>query len=427
MLLQDQTQGAYEALKEEAFKTRVLLLHPNSKYRTILLAMLINDPQVNTFYYSMGPDDVDLKSFIESLTHDLANQHATFGRHLNMLPQQVYDNVKENMDMIIDSFAKELSELSDAPFLFVLDEYDRCDRADDIHHFINQSTDHIPTNCSVIVNSRTLPRLPWLAMISKNQATLLLDDNIIQENFYNTQGEGAFDLEVFALGPSYVLHQGNQIESWEGHLPRLLFFFTLDKPTVTRSEICGAFWPDLDTDQAVNVFHVTKRRLHKALGIDVLVHEESHYRINPAFNVYYDVLDFVESLMRGRNNSDQASLDAWQHATKLYRGPFLQGHNDTWVDERKVAFRAGYLEALTQMAQAWISQNNKELALKLYHQALDADFKREDVHRNLMKLYTDLGRRSEAVAHYQQLDKSFKEQGIEISSETVQVYNDLKN
>ena len=53
---------------------------------------------------------------------------------------------------------------------------------------------------------------------------------------------------------------------------------------VTRADICQAFWPELPLDQAVNVFHVTKRRLHKALGFDVLVHEGGHYRVNPALN-----------------------------------------------------------------------------------------------------------------------------------------------
>src|SRR4029077_14782627 len=93
-------------------------------------------------------------------------------------------------------------------------------------------------------------------------------------DFYNNQTESNARVEIFGLGPGTVMLDSEPIDSWEGHLPRLLFFFALDRPVVTRSEICQAFWPELNTDQAVNVFHVTKRRLHKALdplGVAVVV------------------------------------------------------------------------------------------------------------------------------------------------------------
>lgn len=425
MQLHERIQSAYSALTEQAYNTPVLLLHPRSKYRSVLVAKLIQDDNATTFYYALSPDDKNLRTFIESLSHEMINQHPTFGRHLNQLSAKVYDNVEANFSQILHKFAQELAELSDKPYLFVFDEYDRSDDADDIHRFVEQLADILPENCHLILNSRNLPRLPWVGMVAKKRAALLLDEHIIEDNFYGNRREGTFDLEVFALGPGYVDLKGKRVESWEGHLPRLLFFFALDKPIVTRSEICNAFWPDLEIDQAVNVFHVTKRRLHKALGVDVLVHQESYYSINPEMNVYYDVLDFVETLVKGRNPNNPNPFEAWQHAAKLYRGPFLQGHNDSWIEERRVAFRAGYLEALTAMAESWVEKDRKELALKLYRQALDEDFKREEIHRELMNLYAELGRRSEAVAHYQDLEKQFNDAGIKISAETAKLYKQI--
>jgi DNA-binding SARP family transcriptional activator len=425
MALNERINAAYAALLEQLERANVLLLHPRSKYRSVLLAMLVNDDDVKTYYYALAPDDINLPAFIQSITHDLANQHPTFGRHLNMMSKEVFADMEKHVDVVLQNFVAELSELSDEPYMLIFDEYDRSDAADDIHRFVEHLADYLPANCRLIINSRTLPRLPWVSMVAKKQAALLLDDHLIEEDFYENKRDQAYDLEVFALGPGYVIHKGTEIHSWEGHLPRLLFFFTLDKPIVTRSEICNAFWPELEIDQAVNVFHVTKRRLHKALGFDVLVHNETHYQINPEMHVYYDVLDFVETLMKGRNPNNPNPFEAWQHAAKLYRGPFLQGHNDPWIEERRVAFRAGYLEALTQMAQAWIGKDRKELALKLYRQALDEDNSREDIHREIMKLYKDLGRRSEAVKHYQDLEKSFADSGKKISAQTVEVYNEI--
>lgn len=425
MVLQERAQIAYTALQKQAPNTRVLLLHPHSRYRTLLIAMMINDPDIKTYYYALGPDDVNLRNFIERLTHETANQHTTFGRHLNQLDPSVYDDAEENVDEIVEKFVQELEEISDEPYFFILDEYDRSDAADDIHRFVEKLADKMPPVCRMILNSRTLPRLPWVSMVAKRQAALLQDDQLVENNFYNNYNGDDYRLEVFALGPSSVLNNGSTIETWEGHLPRLLFFFALDKPLVTRSEICSAFWPDLETDQAVNVFHVTKRRLHKAIGLDVLVHLDNHYQINPEFNVYYDVLDFVETLMRGRNPNSDSAVNAWQRAADLYRGPFLQGHNDNWIDERRYAFRTGYLEALTELASAHIHADRKEQAVKMYERGLEEDYTRQDIHRNLMRLYADMGRRPDALQHYQKMEKTLKDQKVAVEPETAELQSEI--
>ncbi|MEL6405270.1 MAG: BTAD domain-containing putative transcriptional regulator [Chloroflexota bacterium] len=425
MNLNEVMNNAYDAFMHYVMQTPILLLHPDGRYRSIVIAKLISTDDANIFYYSLRSDDINLQAFIESLSHEMINQHPTFGRHLNMLPSEVYDDVEGNMELLTTTFARELHELSDQPFAFVLDEYDRSDDADDLHIFTEQLASVLPEHAHLVLNGRTLPRLPWVALIAKNQALMLRDDELIQRNFNGVTESDSYDLEVFALGPGTVKLNGEPINVWEGHLPRLLFFFALDKPVVTRSEICSAFWPDLATDQAVNVFHVTKRRLHKALGIDVLVHEDSHYRVNPDLNVYYDVLDFVETLMEGRDSETEEPFESWQKASKLYEGAFLMGHNDKWIVNRRQAFRAGYLEALTNMAEAWVGKDRKEIALKLYRQALDEDYSRQDIHRNIMQLYSELGRQSEAVAHYQELEKSFNDSGMVIENETSDMYGQV--
>lgn len=181
--------------------------------------------------------------------------------------------------------------MSQEPFYLILDEYDRSDSADDIQRFVEKLVANPSHNCRIIINSRTLPRLPWVSLIAQKRAVLLEDNLLIKHDFYRVETGGKYKLEVFALGPGHVLMNGTAIESWEGHLPRLLFFFALDRPIITRSEICQAFWPELHMDQAVNVFHVTKRRLHKALDMDVLVHDGGYYRVNPDMAIHYDVMD----------------------------------------------------------------------------------------------------------------------------------------
>lgn len=300
MELNDLIGASYQAFKERTSDARVVLLHPQSRYRSVLVAQLMNDPDTRVFYYAMGPDDVNIRSFLSGITHDLANQHPTFGRYLN----QVHFETQTDEQELLDAFVADIEALSDEPFLLILDEYDRTDSADDLQSFVEKVGLRLPPHVQMVINSRTLPRLPWVSLIAQKKAVILHDDHLVSRDFYGMKSEGDTRLEVYALGPGYVLLNGQPIDTWEGHLPRLLFFFALDRPVVTRSEICQAFWPDLDNDQAVNVFHVTKRRLHKALDFDVLVHDGGYYRVNPEISIYYDIMQFVGALVEGRSPGD---------------------------------------------------------------------------------------------------------------------------
>jgi DNA-binding SARP family transcriptional activator len=418
MRLHELLERSYASFKENAEDARVVLLHPRSRYRSVLVARLLSDPDERVYYYAMGPDDISIDSFLAGITHDVANQFPTFGRHIDMLPAERHADRLQ----LLDTFAQDISELSDQPFYFVLDEYDRSDSADEVQWFIEQLSTRLPAHCTLVINSRTLPRLPWISMIAQKRAVILEDDQIIRDDFYDIPREGKEQLEVFALGPGFVLLNGRMIDTWEGHLPRLLFFFALDKSVITRSEICEAFWPELDIDQAVNVFHVTKRRLHKALDMDVLIHEDGYYRVNPELGIQYDVVDFVAQLMVGRDPSSPDRMEAWQRASDLYRGPFLQGHSDNWILARRRDYQSGYLEALTQMAKARLNEGRPEHALSLFQRALAEDTTHEGLHRQVMQLYMDLGRRSEAAAHYMRLVDELKGQRREPESETALLY-----
>jgi DNA-binding SARP family transcriptional activator len=420
MALHDLLDKAFETFWEYAPNAKVILLHPRSKYRSVLVAKLINDMSDSTYYYAMGPDDVDVPSFLSGLTHDLADQHPTFGHHLNQIRYDVVDDQK----LLLTTLAKDLAEISDEEYMLILDEYDRADSADDLQFFVEKLINYLPPHVRIVLNSRTLPRLPWVSLIAQKKAAVLEDDKLVSSDFYGLPSKEGPHLEVSALGPGYVQLETDTVSTWEGHLPRLLFFFTLDRPVVTRSEICQAFWPDLETDQAVNVFHVTKRRLHKALGFDVLLHEGGYYRVNPEISIHYDVMDFIGALVEGRATEEQTTT-AWQRAVDLYKGPFLQGHDDEWILRRRADFQAGYMEALTELAKARQAEGRTEHALTLFLRALEQNSDVEELHRKIMKLYIELGRRSEAVAHYQNLASQLKAKGRKPEPETTALYDEI--
>ncbi len=416
----------YKSFLEKSADARVVLLHADGRYRPVLLSKLLSSPELKIFYYAMGPDDIDTVAFLSGFTHDMAEQVPNFGGRINHLGF----NIEEGVDTLVDAMVADLNELSDSPFLLILDEFDQADIADDLQVFIERLVDRLPPQCKLVLSSRQLPRLPWVSMIAQNKAIMLRDSELVSNNFYQKPFDGEPRVQVHGLGPGHVVLDGETVNTWEGHLPRLLFFFCLDRPMVTRSEICRAFWPDLDNDQAVNVFHVTKRRLHKALepvGLDVLIHSGGYYRINPELTINYDIFDFVSALVTGRQSEGKDRIKAWQRALDLYSRPFLQGHTEGWITKRREEYLTGYLEALTNIAQLRLEDNRPEQALSLLLKAVQENPLRQDLHRQVMSLYSQLGRRSETAGHFRKLEQTLKDAKVALEPETTELFNELVN
>jgi DNA-binding SARP family transcriptional activator len=421
--LQDLIQQSYEALLYHAAGARIILLHSHSRYRSMVIARLLAAPPRPVYYYSMGPHDVNLEAFLAGFVHDMCEQKPTFGRHLSTLAHPLFNVDREE---IIDRLLHDLEELSTEAFFLVLDEYDASENADDIQEFLEAVLTRLPANCQVIINSRTLPRLPWVAMVAQHDAVIVSDKQVIEHDPYRITSRGDLaELTVRCLGPGNIVKNGTLIDDWEGHLPRLLFIFALERPVVTRAEICQSFWPNLDNDQAVNVFHVTKRRLHKALGFDALIHQNGYYQVNPDVRIFYDVMEFVSALVRGRTAKGPEAAEAWQTAIDLYQGPFLQGHNEIWVERQRTAYQTGYLEAMMAVANLRLQSGRPEHALRILMQASSGNEDFEPLHQEIMKLYTSLGRRSEAASYYQTLVEALKGKGKTPNLATQTLYQQL--
>jgi DNA-binding SARP family transcriptional activator len=416
-------QQSYETLLKYAGNVKIILLHPHSRYRSLAVAKLLAQPPRPVFYYSMGPYDVNIASFLSVFVYDLAEQAPTFGRHLHALGS---DLQQVDREQLLESLLQDIAELSDEPFFLILDEYDTSENANDVQEFMEQVLLHLPDHCQVVINSRHLPRLPWVALVAQNRAVILNDDSLIVRDPYRLESGGDLArLKVQCLGPNSIAKDDNTIEGWEGHLPRLLFVFALERPMVTRTEICQSFWPNLDNDQAVNVFHVTKRRLHKALGFDALVHQDGYYQVNPQISVQYDVIAFTSALVRGRIGTGDEAAAAWQEAIDLYQGPFLQGHTEEWIIQQRQAYQIGYLEAMMSLANIRVQGGRPDYALRILIQASNEHAGFEPLHQEIMKLYAALGRRSEAASHYQNLVESLAEKGSQPSPSTQQLYQEL--
>src|SRR6185436_12766505 len=130
-------------------------------------------------------------------------------------------------------------------------------------------------------------------------------------------------LEVYGFSGGSVFMNGLPVESWDGPLPRNLFYYFVDHPMVTRDELFETFWPELPTKEATNVFHVTKRKISERLGFELTAYSGGFYRPSGQMAVHYDVRNF-ETLLGAVSFEDEELTEvppAWYSAIHLYRTP----------------------------------------------------------------------------------------------------------
>lgn len=351
MSIKTAVESIYRSLCQLALSHPLVLLHPIGRYNNILVAKLSQDESIHSFYYALQAPDKRLKSFLENIGTELSWQaeESDIEKKISQVLIAT-DGLPESLGETVKQFGQILNDLSNRPYLLILDDFDLADRASELQAFMDALAGVLPTHAHIIIRSRQVPRLSWLELIARNQAAIFLDGQSLDENFLNPaqKKQGEFDFEAFALYGGRVLYKGKVVDDWEGLLPKLLFFFVLNRGTVTRSEICQTFWPQLSSHQAVNVFHVTKRRLHKALGRDILMHNDEQYYIDTSLSVYYDVIAFLETIVKARNASKPNEL--WQKAIALHNQPFLEPYNEPWIQLSRDAFNAALAEAIEALS-----------------------------------------------------------------------------
>ncbi|NJL95885.1 MAG: hypothetical protein HC915_20215 [Anaerolineae bacterium] len=249
-----------------------------------------------------------------------------------------------------------------------------------------------------------------------------LNDSIFHEPALRGQ------LEVYALaGGSRVLIDGRPITAWEGSLPRNLFYFFVDKPMVTRAEVFESFWPSLGVKEATNVFHVTKRKISEKLGYDLTIYENGFYSPNPRINRLYDVEIFESNIEKALNTSDEDEAErCWSKAVQIYRGQFLKEVRMDWAKLRRLQLRDSYAQALISLGRIYQERREREKALGFYIRSIGEKPDREDVHREIMQIYAELGDRDAIAEQYRMLERMLDETlGIKPGSETRELYQAL--
>ncbi len=358
-------QQLHDALQSAS---RVIFVHPNYVPNHILFNTLIKDAAYVRFH------GIDLDSTA----------------------------LNDQLDAMLDEQDVRMASLTSDDKV-ILDECDRALRPD-FDAFLKHLLERYAVK--LIVISRIVPSImlhdqgvrATTRMIPATDSQMLWD-------YTQHDSSGGVLLEVRALGDGRVQVNGENVDNWDGQLPRALFFFLVDRGMVTRNEIFETFWPALTTREATNVFHVTKRKISEVLGIDLTVYWSGFYHISPRINLSYDVALFTRMIQDSAVMPVQEAMLLAQQAIDVYRGDFLTSVDMSWSEHRRQDLRQIYGEILIALAKNTEKLDQPCEALGLYLQAATTHRQREDLVSSIMSLYRTLAMPHDALLVYRRLEQ----------------------
>jgi len=363
------------------------------------------------------------REFGEALAH--------FGSNLNTALQQ------DEPAAYGEALAADLAAHSDHPIVLFIDELDRMPLDDAMREFVRALVASLPGHVQLAVSSRLLTYAPWYDFVQQGIASVMGTEFRSDNGMFTLDENPRPQLEVYSLGRGYAIVNGRHITNWDGALPRNLFFYFMDHPLVTRDEIFETFWPDLSVKEATNVFHVTKRKISERISMQVM--DGKNYELTqysggfymPSEKVirHYDVAYFQDAIERSMTAmKDEEEEHLLMQAIDLYRAPFLQTVDMRWANDRRDHLRQLYAQALISMGRIHKRRENREHALGFFVRALKETPEREDIHREVMNLYLQLGMVADARMQYQTLERILRDTlGIGPSRETRELFDTIES
>ncbi|MBI3359679.1 MAG: tetratricopeptide repeat protein, partial [Chloroflexi bacterium] len=208
----------------------------------------------------------------------------------------------------------------------------------------------------------------------------------------------------------------------------LAYFFTFRREAIPLERVVEALWPEAVPERGRAAFHTALYRLRGALreagGPDAnyIAAEFGDYRLErELFDL--DADEFEAACARART---ARTVEAFERAVALYRGDFLDNLYADWCAAERDRLHHLYLAVLAELAAVHLEKENCADALTAYQRLLAADPLREDVHREVLRLYHRLGNRPALIRHYETFAELLRsELGVGPMPETQTLYAQL--
>ena len=236
-------------------------------------------------------------------------------------------------------------------------------------------------------------------------------------------------LKVRLFGGFEVCHSGGPSIAFPTRKARALFALLARYPgqRQAREALAAMFWPDsAETVARSNLRQALKlvRRAVASQGGALVTSDRDAVVLEPE-RVDVDVDSFERLYETG-------TPEALKEAAELYRGDFLEGTNlaggrfSDWLMVEQVQLREHAADVFARLHAHRLETGETGLAIDMALKMLTIDPLQEHIHRRLMQLYLDQGRRGAALEQYRRCcDVLQRELGVRPEPETERLHQAL--
>jgi ATP/maltotriose-dependent transcriptional regulator MalT/DNA-binding SARP family transcriptional activator len=249
------------------------------------------------------------------------------------------------------------------------------------------------------------------------------------------------DLAVNMLGPVEIVRDPSRPlagDAWPTRRARDILCFIVSRRhhRASKDTIIDTFWGEADFEAVEKNFHPTVSHIRKALNSNqplkqnFLLYRDGDYQLNSEFSYRIDTEVFDQLLSEGENARRARQFDecvaAYESALKLYRGEFMQGSYEPWVEEQRTYYREQYLRLLESLAGVAQGAADWPKVMQLAQLIIHDDQFREDIHCMVMRAHAAVGNRGAVKDQFEALKRLLEnELGVEPSAETRKLYQQL--
>ncbi len=246
-------------------------------------------------------------------------------------------------------------------------------------------------------------------------------------------------LRISLMGVVRVNHQGLRGENNMGRAVKaLLGYLTLFRQRFhAREVLAGLFWGDSSEKRARSCLSTTLWRLRKILepdhvsaGTYLVTTSTGEIGFNNESDHWLDV-DVFENQLNPILAKPYESLysdeaERLEEALSLHKGELLEEFYDEWALRERERLRSLYLSGQIQLMNYYRYHSAYDRGLTCARNILNLDPLREEIHREMMRIYCMCGQRSQALKQYEACIKILDmELGVPPMEETQILYNQI--
>jgi DNA-binding SARP family transcriptional activator len=207
--------------------------------------------------------------------------------------------------------------------------------------------------------------------------------------------------------------------------------------SASADSLMGVFWAEDSPEVARRKLQIAVSAARQSLnsgypcdpGGGYILCKNQFYQINSTVTIHTDVDEFLSLWKAGQQASASASqaITLYESACQLYTGPFfVEDMYADWSFTRREQLHQIYLAMCHALANYYIETSCYEVARKWTNTILKEDHCDEEAHRQLIRIYSAEGRRSEAMRQFQRCERVLVEElGVSPMPETIQLFQTL--